>query len=91
MSVAERIKEARGRAGLSQRDLADKAGLSNAYVNQVEASIDASPDAVDGIIRSPSVESLGKLAAALGVRVEWLAFGTGDVTSVDADEAGDAA
>lgn len=61
---------------MTQRDLAEAAGLSNAYISMVERGADAPPGA-KGVIRSPSLDVLEKLAPVLRVRVEWLAFESG--------------
>ncbi len=69
MTLAERLKQARDAESLSQRGLAELAGLSNAYVHILES----------GSIKQPSAGKLKRLADALGVRPEWLAYGTGDM------------
>ena len=56
MSVPERVRERREELNLSQTRLAGIAGVNPATVNGVEAGT-----------RSPSVRTLEKLAAALGV------------------------
>ena len=63
--LASRLKEARTAAGLTQAELAERAGVSRKTVNTVE----------NGIFIPSTVLALG-LARALGVRVEdlfWLA------------------
>lgn len=73
MDVSERVKLAREKRGMTQRGLATKALLSNAYVQQLER------DGIGpGTIQEPSLSSLKKLATALGVTEQWLAFGSGD-------------
>lgn len=62
-AVGQRLKEARERAGLSQRRLAFP-GCSPAYVSRVEAGN-----------RVPSLRILEGLATRLGVTESWLAFG----------------
>ena len=66
MTTGERIRVARIAAGLTQRELADRAGpaVTYSYVSRVEA---------DG--RRPSLKALTALAAVLGVPVPWLAEG----------------
>ena len=51
----------REKAGKSQGDLADRAGLSRTYLNQLEAGR-----------RDPSLSTLTRLARALGVKLEAL-------------------
>jgi transcriptional regulator with XRE-family HTH domain len=75
---------ARLRLGLAKRDLALKAGLSNAYVTQVERATTA-PEGAKGVIQSPGTDAIERLADVLGVRAEWLAFGTGEMELVVAD------
>lgn len=63
--LASRLKEARTAAGLTQAELAERAGVSRKTVNTVE----------NGIFIPSTVLALG-LARALGVKVEdlfWLA------------------
>ena len=57
----KRLRTLRERAGKSQGDLADKAGLSRVYLNQLEAGK-----------RDPSLSTLTRLARALGVKLEAL-------------------
>jgi transcriptional regulator with XRE-family HTH domain len=75
MNVSDRVKLARQKRGLSQRGLADKADLSNAYVQQLEHTGEGAS------IKEPGLTSLQQLATALDVPVEWLAFGSGDEPS----------
>ena len=63
VAVGLRLKEARERAGLSQRRLAFD-GCSPAYISRVEAGT-----------RTPSPAVLADLAARLGVSDSWLATG----------------
>jgi transcriptional regulator with XRE-family HTH domain len=62
-----RVRLARIKRGWSKRELAERAGLSNAYVSLLEA----------GTWQTPTLVSLVKLAKALGVTREWLVFGEG--------------
>jgi uncharacterized SAM-dependent methyltransferase/DNA-binding XRE family transcriptional regulator len=63
--VASRLKRARLDQGLSQRKLCELAELSSATVRQIEASKH----------RMPVIDTVEKLAAALGVSNQWLAYG----------------
>ena len=54
--LGPRLRQLRGRAGLSQRELARRAGVTNATISQIET----------GRV-SPSVASLRKIAGALGL------------------------
>lgn len=54
--VPQKIKRARQQAGLTQGELADRAGLSQAYLSQIESGS-----------KDPSVETLQKLANTLGI------------------------
>jgi len=76
-TLPQRIRYARGKRGLTQRDLAISAGLSNAYVSKLERA-----DAVFGAgfgesIEAPKAATLERLAGALGCSPAWLAFGLG--------------
>jgi transcriptional regulator with XRE-family HTH domain len=55
------VRRTRSAAGLSQEALADRAGLDRAYVSGLERGH-----------RNPTLETLQRLAAALGVNVQDL-------------------
>ena len=61
MSIGERIKSARMRAGLNLRDLAENVGVSAQAISKYERNLDV-----------PGSSVLIKLAKALAVRVETL-------------------
>jgi transcriptional regulator with XRE-family HTH domain len=65
-AIGDRLREARLRAGLSQRELSEP-GVSYAYISRIEAGV-----------RTPSVKVLRKLAPKLGVSVAWLETGSED-------------
>ena len=62
--LGETLRSKRADAELSQERLAEKAGLSTVFISRIERGIE-----------SPSVDSLVKLAKALGVRVQDLVKG----------------
>src|SRR5438477_8680732 len=72
-TVGERLRRLRLEHGLSQRDLSAP-GVSYAYISRIEAGA-----------RQPSVKALRKLAAKLGVSVEYLETGS-DLSSSDERE-----
>jgi transcriptional regulator with XRE-family HTH domain len=74
MRVPERLRYARDKRGLTAKGLSESVGLSNSYVSLVERAIEES-DA--DAIANPGLDKLEKLATALDVPVEWLAFGVG--------------
>ncbi len=61
--IGQRVREARLKAGLSQRGLMCP-GVTNAYISRIESGD-----------RTPSVKTLRKIAPKLGVSVEWLETG----------------
>ncbi len=65
--MGERLRLSRGRAGLTQRDLAAKTGVGLATIRRIEQ------EAIE-----PRMGTTRKLAAALGVAEGWLAYGVGD-------------
>lgn len=65
MTLSERLKILREKAGLSASALSKKADLSKNSVSQIE----------DNPSRSPSVDNVAKLASALGVSFSYLALG----------------
>lgn len=60
-TTADRVRKAREKANLTQVDLAQKAGLSQSYLSQIEKGV-----------RTPGIHKLTALAAALGVKVAKL-------------------
>lgn len=56
-----RIRAIRDFAGMTQSDVADRAGISQSYLSAIEAGS-----------RQLSIELAGKLAGALGVPVVWI-------------------
>lgn len=64
--VGQRLREARKAAGLTLRELAERAGIANYQT-------------IDNIERArqrASVDQIESLARALGVSASWMAFGT---------------
>jgi len=72
MTLPDRLRYARKKRGWTQRRLAEIAGMSNAYVGILERT--GTPSAR---WESPKLATIEKLAKALRVPVEWLAFGRG--------------
>lgn len=69
-TLQERLSGARKTAGLSQRQLAKLAGVSSAYIANVER----------GLFGIGAKKCL-KIASVLGVPPEWLLLGQGDEPS----------
>lgn len=67
MSLAQRIKQAREQARLSQRTLAKRSGLSQQLISKLE----------NGLVESTS--EVFRLAEALKVEPRWLATGKGGI------------
>src|SRR3954465_11578782 len=67
-SIAERLKRAMEQAGLTQTALEAQARLSKGYLSRV----------LSGERKSIGGEKLAKIAAACGVRAEWLVTGEGE-------------
>jgi transcriptional regulator with XRE-family HTH domain len=59
--MAKRIRELRDKRGLSQRELAERSGVSREYIARIELGQ-----------HDPTISTLERLAAALGVRVRRL-------------------
>jgi len=59
--VARNVREARLKVGLSQEELADRAGIDRTYASGIERAV-----------RNPTITVLAKLAAALGLRASEL-------------------
>lgn len=64
MSIGERIKEARKKAGLKQSELAEKLGVAVITIGQYERGV-----------RQPRLEQFQRIAAILNVDVNWLMNG----------------
>lgn len=64
MGLPQRLRGARKLAGLSQRQLAELADLDNAVLSRTEAHA-----------TSPTIATVEKLAAGLGISASWLAYG----------------
>jgi len=64
--LGERLFEARDRAGLTLRELGQRAGVSWSTISAIEKGK-----------QSAMAETIERLAIALGVRPCWLAFGEG--------------
>lgn len=65
------MKLARSKRAMTQDELAERAGVSGGYISLVERDEGKEN-------RGPTVGSMRLLADALGVPVEWLAYGVGD-------------
>jgi tetratricopeptide (TPR) repeat protein len=70
-AVGSRLRQAREAAGLSQRQLSFP-GCSPAYLSRIEAGE-----------RAPSLQLMRELARRLGVTEDYLAYGRGDLGSLD--------
>ena len=64
-NLAERLREARERVGMSARELDGKADITPGHTTAIEK----------GLRRAPSVETVRVLADALGVSLDWLVTG----------------
>jgi transcriptional regulator with XRE-family HTH domain len=67
LRFAELLRSHREKAGLSQEELADRAGLHRTFISQVERGL-----------KSPSLNSLVSLAAALGLKLSKFLNGMDD-------------
>jgi len=64
-TIGHRMREVRGT--ISLRELESATGISRGRLSEIEG----------GATRDPGVETVAAIAAALGVRFEWLALGHG--------------
>ena len=72
MTTGERIKAARKKAGMTQKEIAEKAGTATGTIQQYELGK-----------RQPRLAQLQRIAAALGVPVQEL---IADWSAVDKEE-----
>ena len=75
-SVAEKIKSAREKAGLTQAQLAEKVGTTSQNISQYERGI-----------RNPKYNTLEKIARSLGVDVEYFHKNLFDISAPDPRDA----
>ena len=61
-TIGENIKEYRNKLGLTQENFAQKSGVKYTTLTKIES----------GVIKTPSVVIVGKIAKALGVSIEEL-------------------
>lgn len=74
-TVAHRLIKARSGHGWSQADLAEVSGVAAAQISRYEAGRN-----------KPRSEIVAKLAKALAVRFDWLAYGKGEIELEDGAE-----
>lgn len=74
--ITDRLRAMIEQSGESRRGLSLRAGLSDSAVRMIEKHPDS----------SPTVETMSKLARALNVAPEWLAFGVGETSRHDGAE-----
>lgn len=67
-TLSDRLRIAREAAGLTARKLSKLAGLAEGHVAMIER----------GTVEDGSVQTIGKIARALGVSLDWLVFGKGE-------------
>lgn len=68
-TLSERLKQARQHAGLTQDELAEKSGVTQASISKIELGKNKSENTTFGV----------QLAVACGVRCEWLVLGQGEM------------
>ena len=68
--IAQRIKDARKKAGMTQQELADSSGISFSVISQYENGR-----------RNPKIETLSKIAKAIGIPVYELWSPVDDIIS----------
>lgn len=73
MTVGENVKKARKSKGLTQQELGERMGVTQATVNQYESGK-----------RNPKLDTLNRIANALGVNVGVLLYGENS-TTIDRD------
>lgn len=66
MHLSDNLKRIREERGISQERLAERCGISKAQISKMET----------GVQKNPHIETIVAIAAALGVSVEELIFGT---------------
>jgi len=69
--IGGRLRYAREAAGLSSRQLSQRAGIAQAIAGMIER----------GATRAPTTETVQRIASVLGVSLDWLIAGTGQAPS----------
>ena len=77
-SISKRLRALRGESGLSQGDIEKRTGLLRSYLSRVENGHTV-----------PSVETLGKIATALGVPIAALVGDPSEEEAKDGSTPGD--
>ena len=62
--LGDRVKEARSKKNMTQRELAELLGISDGHIAHIERGA-----------RDPSIRMLGRIAKVLNVTTDWLCFG----------------
>jgi len=73
-SLAKRIQTSRKLRGISQKELAQKIGVTAGAISQYESNHSAT---------EPTIKNLSKIAIELNVSFEWLATGRGEADIED--------
>ena len=74
-TTGQRIQQARKAAGLSQKELGRKLGVSGSMVGQYENNL-----------RNPKLETLQRIAGALSADAEWLRTGNSSTTETEQEK-----
>lgn len=74
-TFAERLKELRVENKLNQAEFAELTGCGKSMISKWELGI-----------TEPRASSIDKIAHAVGVKRQWLAYGTGDKTYADTEK-----
>ena len=74
--LGKRVREARERAGLTRSEASRRAGVDAAYWYRLE----------NGLAAGPTFEVVARVAVALDVTLDWLAFGGRRPPRSDADD-----
>lgn len=75
MTLGEFIKQYREVHGLSQRKFADMCGVSNGYISMLEKNVNPRT----GKPVTPQLDSMGKIASAMGITIQDLFLSVDDM------------
>ncbi|MDD3656727.1 MAG: helix-turn-helix transcriptional regulator [Atribacterota bacterium] len=75
-TIGKNIKKMRVKLGLTRNDLAKKADIKNTKLTKIES----------GIVNKPSVQTMAKIAQALGVLIENLLNKSATMNKEDTDK-----
>lgn len=73
-AIGNRLKFCRKQLGLSQKTMAENAGIVRSYISHIESGA-----------QNPSFDVLAKLSTTFNISIDWLLYGRGQMYLIDED------